>query len=89
MLAEPRIGANVPRPFFRVCVLGSGNKTICVSVSSLYCINWSNHKNVHCTNTYILEPTYDLDQNYRQGNVCHSCTMVRVVCALGLGRDLA
>ena len=27
MLAEPRIGANVPRPFPRECVVGSGNET--------------------------------------------------------------
>ena len=28
-LAEPRIGANVPRPFPRACVVGSGNETMC------------------------------------------------------------
>ena len=32
-LAEPRIGANVPRPFPRACVVGSGNETTIVSQS--------------------------------------------------------
>ena len=27
-LVEPRMGANVPRPFPRACVVGSGNETM-------------------------------------------------------------
>ena len=34
-LAEPRIGANILRPFPRVCVVGSGNETNILSVDAI------------------------------------------------------